>query len=124
MEEQRARQEDEARKVQAQSATESGAGALTEATNEEALLEQAISMSIAQESTDPTPSVPDFASMSEEDQINYAMQMSLQNSGRFARIDQRESLRFPTRSDTNQSLQSQSSYKKSCRFKKKFISRY
>ena len=96
MEEQRARQEDEARKVQAQSATESGAGALTEATNEEALLEQAISMSIAQESTDPTPSVPDFASMSEEDQINYAMQMSLQNSGRFAK-----SFGFPTRSDTN-----------------------
>lgn len=80
MEEQRARQEDEARKVQAQSATETPGGTATEATNEEALLEQAINMSMVQEPTEQTPSVPDFASMSEEEQITYAMQMSLQNS--------------------------------------------
>ena len=81
MEEQRARQEDEARKVQAQSVTETPGGTSTEATNEETLLEQAINMSMVQEPTEQTPSVPDFASMSEEEQITYAMQMSLQNSG-------------------------------------------
>ena len=86
MEEQRARQEDEARKVQAQSATETPGGTATEATNEEALLEQAINMSMVQEPTEQTPSVPDFASMSEEEQITYAMQMSLQNSGKNVKV--------------------------------------
>lgn len=81
MEEQRARQEDEARKVQLQSVAETVGGTSTEATNEENLLEQAINMSMVPDSTEQqTPSVPDFGSMSEEDQINYAMQMSLQNS--------------------------------------------
>lgn len=79
MEEQRARQEEEARKVQTESAAEAGKVS-TEATSEEAMLEQAISMSMGGQEQ-KTPSVPDFGSMSEEDQIAYAMQMSMQNSG-------------------------------------------
>ncbi|KAH3707538.1 hypothetical protein DPMN_066947 [Dreissena polymorpha] len=42
------------------------------------MLEHAISMSMGPDQQ--TPSVPDFASMSEEDQIAYALQMSM--SGR------------------------------------------
>lgn len=46
------------------------------------MLEQALAMSMNPDSADqPTPSVPDFGSMSEEEQIAYAMQMSLANSG-------------------------------------------
>lgn len=51
--------------------------------NEEAMLEQAVAMSLATDSTAPAstaPSVPDFASMTEEEQIAYAMQMSLQQT--------------------------------------------
>lgn len=48
-----------------------------------AMLEQALAMSMNPDSADqPTPSVPDFGSMSEEEQIAYAMQMSLANSGK------------------------------------------
>ncbi|KAL4231667.1 26S proteasome non-ATPase regulatory subunit 4 [Mactra antiquata] len=81
MEEQRARQEEEARKVQTESAEAAGKGPI-EASNDEAMLEQAISMSMGGgvEEQQKTPSVPDFASMSEEDQIAYALQMSMQNS--------------------------------------------
>ena len=50
---------------------------------ESAMLEQALAMSMQPETVDqPTPSVPDFGSMSEEEQIAYAMQMSLANSGK------------------------------------------
>ncbi|XP_052772323.1 26S proteasome non-ATPase regulatory subunit 4-like [Mya arenaria] len=73
MEEQRARQEEEARKVQTESAVEAEKPA--EVGGDEALLEQAISMSMGQEQN--TPSVPDFGSMSEEDQIAFALQMSM-----------------------------------------------
>lgn len=46
------------------------------------MLEQALAMSMQPEAVEqPTPSVPDFGSMSEEEQIAYAMQMSLANSG-------------------------------------------
>ncbi|KAJ8316787.1 hypothetical protein KUTeg_004691 [Tegillarca granosa] len=83
MEEQRARQEDEAKKATAAS-TETPSGGVapseTPATGEEALLEQALAMSMNQETAEPTPTVPDFGSMTEDDQIAYAMQMSLQNS--------------------------------------------
>ena len=84
-------QEEEARKVTVESAADAGApvaaagagtgGAGTEGTSEEALLEQAISMSMGQSTEEQTPSVPDFSSMSEEDQIAYALQMSMANSG-------------------------------------------
>lgn len=81
MEEQRARQEEEARRVAAESATESGTAASAQGTNEEALLEQAISMSmVTDDEKQATPSVPDFGSMTEEEQIALAMQMSLASS--------------------------------------------
>ncbi|XP_033756331.1 26S proteasome non-ATPase regulatory subunit 4-like [Pecten maximus] len=86
MEEQRARQEDEAKKTapapeegQAQSMETTAGGG----TSDEAMLEQALAMSMqpdAMEQQTTTPSVPDFGSMSEEEQIAYAMQMSLANS--------------------------------------------
>ena len=49
-----------------------------ETIGEEALLEQAMSMSENPEKETP---IPDFASMTEEDQIAYALQMSM--SGRY-----------------------------------------
>ncbi|KAK3601358.1 hypothetical protein CHS0354_037674 [Potamilus streckersoni] len=80
MEEQRARQEEESRKAAASSVAESGKAQEGEASNDEAMLEKALAMSMHHDSADQTPSVPDFSSMSEEEQIAYAMQMSLQNS--------------------------------------------
>lgn len=52
--------------------------------NEDALLKQALEMSMQEDAEEPveepTPTVPDFAMMSEEEQIAYAMQMSLEPS--------------------------------------------
>nr|CAG4644075.1 EOG090X08NC [Lepidurus arcticus] len=93
MEEQRQRQEEEARRTQTAAggepvaapaaATGSGAGAVGGAapTSEEAMLEQALAMSMGGEDTVKSRTaapVPDFASMTEEEQIAYAMQMSMQ----------------------------------------------
>lgn len=50
------------------------------------MLEQAVAMSLATDNATPAstaPSVPDFASMTEEEQIAYAMQMSLQQTRKF-----------------------------------------
>ncbi|XP_052703882.1 26S proteasome non-ATPase regulatory subunit 4-like [Crassostrea angulata] len=82
MEEQRARQEDEAKKTNPGAPTETGTQPAESAGgNDSAMLEQALAMSMNPDSADqPTPSVPDFGSMSEEEQIAYAMQMSLANS--------------------------------------------
>ncbi|XP_070540131.1 26S proteasome non-ATPase regulatory subunit 4-like [Ptychodera flava] len=86
MEEQRQRQDDESRKAQEESVgvTEGGGEqrATVAADSEEALLEQAIAMSMQQppssvsESVQDTP-MPDFSAMTEEEQIAYAMRMSL-----------------------------------------------
>jgi len=83
MEEQRARQEaeteEQTRKVQNESAADLPVA--TEESSEEALLKQALEMSMQPDSE--SPSMPahdpamDFAMMSEEEQIAYAMQMSL-----------------------------------------------
>nr|BAF75714.1 antisecretory factor-like protein [Pinctada fucata] len=83
MEEQRARQEDEAKKATLASTTESGAQPTEAGGNpDEAMLEQALAMSVQPDfGEQTTPSVPDFGSMTEEEQIAYAMQMSLANSG-------------------------------------------
>lgn len=60
--------------------------------NDSAMLEQALAMSMNPDSADqPTPSVPDFGSMSEEEQIAYAMQMSLANSGNFSGCHKKKS---------------------------------
>lgn len=100
MEEQRQRQEDEARRAQA---TETTAPKTTEgvkegAPSEEALLKRALAMSLegAEDTSTPTDTTtpttgtataPDFANMTEEEQIAFAMQMSMhdQRKNRFTR---------------------------------------
>ncbi|XP_064630340.1 26S proteasome non-ATPase regulatory subunit 4-like [Lineus longissimus] len=79
MEEQRARQEEEARKVATGSAAETPQPT-GEASNEEALLEEAIKMSMRTESTEPTSADQDVSSMTEEEQIEFALRMSMQMS--------------------------------------------
>uniref|UniRef100_A0A4W3GE95 Uncharacterized protein n=1 Tax=Callorhinchus milii TaxID=7868 RepID=A0A4W3GE95_CALMI len=76
MEEQRQRQEEEARRAAAASAAEAGIVTPTGDDTDEALLKMSISQT---ESTGK--GVPDINSMTEEEQIAYAMQMSLQAPG-------------------------------------------
>jgi len=84
MEEQRQRQEEEARRAQVASAADGSTPAPTpikEAPNEEAMLERALAMSLeGGEEKQSTPAVPDFAHMTEEEQIAFAMQMSMQDA--------------------------------------------
>lgn len=75
MEEQRQRQEEEARRAAAVSAAEAGIPAAGTDDSEEALLK----MTIGQQETG-RPGLPDFSSMTEDEQIAYAMQMSLQGA--------------------------------------------
>lgn len=86
MEEQRARQEEESRKVQEQSAVEAGATPMQEDNPEDAVLKQALEMSMQQADSSatttpvaPPAAVPDFSMMTEDEQIAYALQMSMQN---------------------------------------------
>ncbi|OXU27389.1 hypothetical protein TSAR_013853 [Trichomalopsis sarcophagae] len=87
MEEQRQRQEDEARRTQPDVPAPIKEEP-KEVSNEEAMLKRALAMSlegseessVATESTAPSSgSVPDFAHMTEEEQIAFAMQMSMQD---------------------------------------------
>lgn len=73
MEEQRQRQEEEARRATTASGEEVPTAEPPIADSEEAMLQQALSMS--------TPQTPvfDFSAMTEEQQIEYAMRLSLQN---------------------------------------------
>ncbi|XP_023702773.1 26S proteasome non-ATPase regulatory subunit 4 isoform X2 [Cryptotermes secundus] len=84
MEEQRQRQEEETRRAQVASAADRSTPAPTpikEAPNEEAMLERALAMSLeGGEEEQNTPAVPDFAHMTEEEQIAFAMQMSMQDA--------------------------------------------
>lgn len=84
MEEQRQRQEEEARRAQVASAADGSTPAPTpikEAPNEEAMLERALAMSLEGGEEEPNaPAVPDFAHMTEEEQIAFAMQMSMQDA--------------------------------------------
>jgi len=98
MEEQRQRQEEEARRStgQQQGGEPAAANVVAAATaapsNDDAMLERALAMSMDQQpsgnvssvaSAAPTvlaPAYPDFATMTEEEQIAYAMQMSMQES--------------------------------------------
>lgn len=83
MEEQRQRQEEEARKAREASSAEGGvkASPIKEEANEEALLERALAMSMDEDATSnrAAPDV-DFANMTEEEQIAFAMQMSMQDA--------------------------------------------
>lgn len=90
MEEQRQRQEEEQRRAQAssgaetaaQESTSTGGATLTSQPNtEEALLERALALS-----TDDA--MPDFANMTEEEQIAFAMQMSMQDAQQETPISQ------------------------------------
>lgn len=92
MEEQRQRQEDEARRAQATDAPAKQPETIKEAPNEEAMLKRALAMSLeggeeAAPTTEavaaPVANVPDFAHMSEEEQIAFAMQMSMQDQREF-----------------------------------------
>jgi len=92
MEEQRQRQEDEARRAGTQNPSEtpaSNANQVGAPSNEDAMLERALAMSMDQPSSIPTGTVssgsalasfPDFSAMTEEEQIAYAMQMSMQEA--------------------------------------------
>ncbi len=86
MEEQRARQEDEARKATTESATDVPVTPAAEDNGDEALLKRALEMSMQVDSETPSAQlesvaesapIPDFSAMTEDEQIAYAMQMSL-----------------------------------------------
>ncbi|KAF5284488.1 hypothetical protein FQA39_LY17023 [Lamprigera yunnana] len=84
MEEQRQRQEDDARRAKEASAAEGGiiSTPIREEPNEEALLERALAMSMEEGEVSSSSSAPtvDFANMTEEEQIAFAMQMSMQDA--------------------------------------------
>jgi 26S proteasome regulatory subunit N10 len=84
MEEQRQRQEEEQRRAQATSAAEASetggaptSGITVEPHSDEAMLERALALSTETPSDD---NMPDFANMTEEEQIAFAMQMSMQDA--------------------------------------------
>ncbi|KAG8005282.1 Phosphatidylinositol 4-phosphate 5-kinase type-1 alpha [Nibea albiflora] len=81
MEEQRQRQEEEARRAAAASAAEAGMPTPSADESEEALLK----MSVSQPESGAAV-LPDFSSMTEEEQIAYAMQMSLAG-GEYGEMD-------------------------------------
>ncbi|XP_008321333.1 26S proteasome non-ATPase regulatory subunit 4-like [Cynoglossus semilaevis] len=76
MEEQRQRQEDEARRAAVTSAAEAGISSPAADESEDALLKMSVPLS---DST--TPALPDFSRMTEDEQIAYALQMSMQGTG-------------------------------------------
>ncbi|XP_055322046.1 26S proteasome non-ATPase regulatory subunit 4 isoform X2 [Sitodiplosis mosellana] len=88
MEEQRQRQEDEQRRALAESDPTAAAAAVSSAAgttaspsvepnSEEAMLQRALALST--ETPDADEGLPDFANMTEEEQIAFAMQMSMQD---------------------------------------------
>ncbi|PSN51004.1 26S proteasome non-ATPase regulatory subunit 4 [Blattella germanica] len=80
MEEQRQRQEEEARRAQVALAADGNTPAPAPI-KEEAMLERALAMSLeGGEEEQTNPAVPDFAHMTEEEQIAFAMQMSMQDA--------------------------------------------
>jgi 26S proteasome regulatory subunit N10 len=84
MEEQRQRQEDEARRAkEASSADTVKASPIKEEPSEEAMLERALAMSMEEDAEAAPAGVPaavDFANMTEDEQIAFAMQMSMQDA--------------------------------------------
>ncbi|XP_044752290.1 26S proteasome non-ATPase regulatory subunit 4 [Coccinella septempunctata] len=83
MEEQRQRQEEEARKAREASSSDSEAKVpeIKEENSDEAMLERALAMSMEQSEPEPkVPSAVDFANMTEDEQIAFAMQMSMQDT--------------------------------------------
>lgn len=89
MEEQRQRQEDEARRTKGTTSADPAAvksSPIKEEPNAEAMLERALAMSMEEESEAAVaagaPTV-DFANMTEDEQIAFAMQMSMQDARKF-----------------------------------------
>lgn len=91
MEEQRQRQEDEARRSGNPPGPEpvaASAMGVAPSSNEDAMLERALAMSMDQPSSNTAapsavpaaPVYPNFETMTEEEQIAYAMQMSMQEA--------------------------------------------
>ncbi|XP_030604987.1 26S proteasome non-ATPase regulatory subunit 4-like [Archocentrus centrarchus] len=76
MEEQRQRQEDEARRAAVASAAEAGIASPATDESEDALLKMSVS-----HTDSATPALPDFSRMTEDEQIAYALQMSMQGAG-------------------------------------------
>lgn len=92
MEEQRQRQEDEARRAKEASSVEGGVKSepIKEEPSEEALLERALAMSMEQDGEQAATTnqgAVDFANMTEEEQIAFAMQMSMQDARKFLLIN-------------------------------------
>uniref|UniRef100_A0A3Q3W7D6 26S proteasome non-ATPase regulatory subunit 4 n=1 Tax=Mola mola TaxID=94237 RepID=A0A3Q3W7D6_MOLML len=82
MEEQRQRQEDEARRTAVASAAEASISSPAADESEDALLKMAVS-----HADSSTPALLDFSRMTEDEQIAYALQMSMQGAGAGADID-------------------------------------
>uniref|UniRef100_A0A3B3V8F4 26S proteasome non-ATPase regulatory subunit 4 n=1 Tax=Poecilia latipinna TaxID=48699 RepID=A0A3B3V8F4_9TELE len=76
MEEQRQRQEDEARRAAVASAAEANISSPVADESEDALLKMSVS-----HADSVAPALPDFSRMTEEEQIAYALQMSMQGAG-------------------------------------------
>ncbi|XP_070822377.1 26S proteasome non-ATPase regulatory subunit 4-like isoform X1 [Chaetodon trifascialis] len=76
MEEQRQRQEDEARRAAVASAAEAGISSPAADESEDALLKMSVPLTDSS-----TPALPDFSRMTEDEQIAYALQMSMQGAG-------------------------------------------
>uniref|UniRef100_A0A3Q1GVL2 26S proteasome non-ATPase regulatory subunit 4 n=1 Tax=Acanthochromis polyacanthus TaxID=80966 RepID=A0A3Q1GVL2_9TELE len=76
MEEQRQRQEDEARRAAVASAAEAGISSPAADESEDALLKMSVP-----HTDSATPALPDFSRMTEDEQIAYALQMSMQGAG-------------------------------------------
>ncbi|XP_043936449.1 26S proteasome non-ATPase regulatory subunit 4 [Protopterus annectens] len=103
MEEQRQRQEEEARRAAAVSAAEAGVTSSAGDDSDEALLK----MTISQQGTGRS-GMPDLNSMSEEEQIAYAMQMSLQGA-EFGQADAAE-MDTGTAMDTSEPTKEEDDY--------------
>ncbi len=84
MEEQRQRQQDDARRGQTTSETPTaGPPTSHEVSSDEAMLERALAMSIEDSSTSGSSSAqpePDFSAMTEDEQIAFALRMSMQDA--------------------------------------------
>nr|XP_020653913.1 26S proteasome non-ATPase regulatory subunit 4 isoform X1 [Pogona vitticeps] len=98
MEEQRQRQEEEARRAAAASAAEAGIPAAGGDESDDTLLK----MTIGQQEFGRA-GLPDLSTMTEEEQIAYAMQMSLQGAGEQAEFGQGESAEADSSADMDTS---------------------
>ncbi|KAL6109505.1 pip5k1a [Pungitius sinensis] len=76
MEEQRQRQEDEARRASVVSAADAGISSPAADESDDTLLKMSVPHTVPS-----TPTLPDFSRMTEDEQIAYALQMSMQGDG-------------------------------------------